>query len=77
MFNPALSEEREVRGLFLFFKFYFKFIAVSQSQFCDSFDIDKQSNYIKYPGIFQVKYILRLQYIYWGVSRTSDVARPA
>ena len=42
MFNSALCEERDVRGL-LFLKFYFKCIAVSQIQFCDSFDFDKQS----------------------------------
>ena len=43
MTNSALSEERELRRL-TFFKFYFKFIAVSQIQFRDSFDSDKQSN---------------------------------
>ena len=37
MTNSALSEERELRGLI------FKFIAVSQIQFRDSFDSDKQS----------------------------------
>ena len=42
MFNSALSQEREVRGL-IFLKFYFKFIAVPQIQFCDSFVFDKQS----------------------------------
>ena len=40
--NSALSEERELRRL-IFLKFYFKFIAVSQIQFRDSFDSDKQS----------------------------------
>ena len=42
MTNSALSEERELRRL-IFFKFYFKFIAVSQIQFRDSVDGDKQS----------------------------------
>ena len=35
MTNFALSEERELKRLF-FFKFFFKFIAVSQDQFRDS-----------------------------------------
>ena len=42
MINHALSGERELRRL-IFLKFYFKFIAVSQIQFRDSFDSDKQS----------------------------------
>ena len=42
MTNSALSEERELRRLF-FLKFYFKCVAVSQIQFRDSFDSDKQS----------------------------------
>ena len=42
MINSALSGERELRRL-IFLKFYFKFIAVSQIQFPDSFDNDKQS----------------------------------
>ena len=41
MTNSALSGERKPRRLIL--KFYFKFIAVSQIQICDSFDSDKQS----------------------------------
>ena len=42
MTNFALSEEREVRQL-IFLKFCFKFIEVSQIQFRESFDSDKQS----------------------------------
>ena len=42
MTNSALSEEGEVRPL-IFLKFCFKFIEVSQIQFCESFDRDKQS----------------------------------
>ena len=42
MTNSALSEEREVRQL-IFLKFCFKFIEVSQIQFRESFDSDKQS----------------------------------
>ena len=38
--NTALSEEGELRRLICF---HFKFIAVSQIQFRDSFDSDKQS----------------------------------
>ena len=45
MTNSALSEERERRLIFL--KFFFKFIAVSQIQFRDSFDSDKQSKWLK------------------------------
>ena len=41
MTNSALSEERELRRLI--FKFYFKFIAVSQIQFRGSFGSDEQS----------------------------------
>ena len=43
MTNSALFEERELRQLILL-KFYFKFIAVSQIQFRDSFDSDKKVN---------------------------------
>ena len=43
MTNSALSEERELRRLI----YYFKFIAVSQIQFRDSFDGDKQSKWLK------------------------------
>ena len=43
MNNSALFEERELRQLILL-KFYFKFIAVSQIQFRDSFDSDKKVN---------------------------------
>ena len=46
MTNSALSEELELRGL-IFLKFYFKFIAVSQILFRDSFDSDKQSKWLK------------------------------
>ena len=42
MMNSALSEERELRRL-IFLKFYFKFVAVSQIQFRDSFDSDTQT----------------------------------
>ena len=46
MTNSALSEERELRRL-IFENYtsnlYFKLIAVSQIQFHDSFDSDKQS----------------------------------
>ena len=42
MTNSALSEERELRRLV--FENYFKLIAVSQIQFHNSFDRDKQSN---------------------------------
>ena len=42
MTNSALSEEREVQKL-IFSKFCFKFIEVSQNQFRESFDSDKQS----------------------------------
>ena len=43
MTNSALSEERELRRLIL----YFKLIAVSQIQFRDSFDSDKKSKWLK------------------------------
>ena len=46
MTNFALSEEREVRQL-IFLKFCFKFIEVSQIQFRESFDSDKQSKWPK------------------------------
>ena len=46
MTNSALSEEREVRQL-IFLKFCFKFIVVSQIQFRESFDSDKQSKWPK------------------------------
>ena len=46
MTNSALSEECEVRQL-NFFKFCFKFIEVSQIQFRESFDSDKQSKWPK------------------------------
>ena len=39
-----------------FSKFYFKFIAVSQIQFCDSFDSDKQSRWLKSIPRSFVKY---------------------
>ena len=42
MTNCALPEERELRRL-IFLKFYFKCFAVSQIQFRDSFDSDKES----------------------------------
>ena len=42
MTNSALSEERELQRLYLL-KANFKFIAVSQIQFRDSFNGDKQS----------------------------------
>ena len=42
MTNNTLSEERELRRP-VFLKSYFKFISVSQIQFRDSFDSDKQS----------------------------------
>ena len=42
MINSALPEERELRRL-VFLKFYFRFIAVSQIQFRDSFDSDEQN----------------------------------
>ena len=42
MTNSALSEERATTTA-NFIKFYFKFIAVSQIQFRDRFDNDKQS----------------------------------
>ena len=44
MTNSALSEERELRRLV--FENYFKLIAVSQIQFHNSFDRDKQSNWV-------------------------------
>ena len=43
MTNSALSEERELRRVPSTLKFYFKFIAVSQIQFRDSFHSDQQS----------------------------------
>ena len=46
MTNSALSEEREVQKL-IFSKFCFKFIEVSQIQFRESFDSDKQSKWPK------------------------------
>ena len=46
MTNSALSEERELRRL-IFLKFHFKYIAVSQIQFRDSFDSNKQSEWLK------------------------------
>ena len=46
MTNSALFEEREVRQL-IFLKFCFKFIDVSQIQFRESFDSDKQSKWSK------------------------------
>ena len=46
MTNSALSEERELWQL-IFWKFYFKFIAVSQIQFRDSFDSAKQSKWLE------------------------------
>ena len=46
MTNSALSEERELRKA-NFTKFYFKFIAVSQIKYSDSFDSDKQSKWLK------------------------------
>ena len=46
MTNSALNEERELRRL-IFFKFYFKFTAVSQIQFRDSFDSAKQRKWRK------------------------------
>ena len=42
MTNSALSDVRELRRLF-FLNVYFKFIAVSQIPFGDSFDSDKQT----------------------------------
>ena len=45
MTNFALSEERELKTV-KFLKFYFKFIAVSQIHFRDSFDGNKQNNSI-------------------------------
>ena len=36
-----------------FIKFYFKFIAVSQIQFRDSFDSDKQSKWLKSISRFE------------------------
>ena len=45
MTNSASSEERELRRLI--FENYFKLIAVSQIQFHNSFDKDKQSNWLK------------------------------
>ena len=42
MTNSALSAERGVRQL-IFLKFCFKFIEVSQIQFRENFDSDKQS----------------------------------
>ena len=46
MSNSALSEERATMTAY-FIKFYFKFIAVSQIQFRDRFDNDKQSKRLK------------------------------
>ena len=46
MTNSALFEEREVRQL-IFLEFCFKFIEVSQIQFRESFDSDKQSKWPK------------------------------
>ena len=46
MTNSSLPGERELRRL-IFLKSYIKFIAVYQIQFCDSFDSDKQSKWLK------------------------------
>ena len=45
--RPILRCLENVNYDFLYFKFYFKFIAVSQIQFRDSFHSDKQSKWLK------------------------------
>ena len=46
MIHSAFHEERELRRL-IFLAFYFNFNAVSQIQFRDSFDSEKESKWLK------------------------------
>ena len=68
MTNFALSEELELRRL-IFLKFYFKFISVSQIQFRDSFDSDKQSKWLKSISRFVGRLYIQFSIdIFFGVA---------